>query len=548
MKVAIYTRVSTEDQAREGTSLEVQEEFLVNYAKREGWTIYYPFKKRIYMDDGYSGYSTERPALKKLLEDAKRKKFEMVLVHKIDRFSRNLRELLNLVDELEKYSISFKSATEFYDTTTSAGKMMLQQLGSFAEFERNRIKERVFPGMIRGVEKGNWQGARYSPYGYHYNKEKKLLEIVKEEVDVVKLIYTMYLANQSTAQIAGYLFKKGYKTRSGGKFHNKLVGDILKNHIYLGKIVWNRHFYDKKQKTRKGYKYIRNDPSKIIVAEGKHEAIIADEDFLLVQEKMKANRKGIMHRANVKEYPLSGILYCGKCDHKYLGAANISNHKEKIKKRWYRCNARQVHFIKCPNPSIRAEILEPQIYAILELLISHPELRSMRTDNFIMAKSQISDENLDAEKGNLKDQLRKNLEKQHKLNETYLENMLAIEVYRDKSIVLREEEKEIKNAIARVDMKLVEKEKSKEYARLLKRVIENFEDTKKSIDIVAKKELLQLVFKKITVKDGKIEKIELFEPFKRFYKELKCSVTQTKTSRRGSSYILEPSAWPMASV
>ena len=134
MKVAIYTRVSTEDQVKEGTSLEVQRDFLVSYAKREGWEIYYSEAGKIYEDDGYSGYTRERPALKKLFADAKKKRFEMVLVHKIDRFSRNLRDLLNLVDELEYLNISLKSATEPYDTSSSAGKMMFQQLGSFAEF------------------------------------------------------------------------------------------------------------------------------------------------------------------------------------------------------------------------------------------------------------------------------------------------------------------------------------------------------------------------------------------------------------------------------
>ena len=96
---------------------------------------------------------------------------------------------------------------------------MFQQLGSFAEFERNRIKERVFPGMVKGVERGNWQGARYSPYGYSYNKRdlEKRLRVVKEEADIVRMIYMMYLSGQSTQQIAGYLYKKEYKTRSGGR-------------------------------------------------------------------------------------------------------------------------------------------------------------------------------------------------------------------------------------------------------------------------------------------------------------------------------------------
>jgi len=146
MKVALYTRVSTEDQVKEGTSLTVQREALENFVAREsGWEIYYPEPGKIYEDDGYSGYSMDRPALRRLLIDARQKKFDLILSYKIDRFSRNLRDLLNLVDELDTYKISLKSATEFYDTTNSVGRMMFQQLGSFAEFERNRIKEAYFP-------------------------------------------------------------------------------------------------------------------------------------------------------------------------------------------------------------------------------------------------------------------------------------------------------------------------------------------------------------------------------------------------------------------
>ena len=147
MKAALYLRVSTENQAKEGYSLEVQREYLESFAKREGAEAF-----KIYQDDGISGYSAERPALKELLKDSKKKRFDLVLVYKIDRFSRNLKDLLNLVDELSSYGVGFKSATEPFDTTTSAGKLMLQQLGSFAEFGRNRITERVFLGMVKGVQ------------------------------------------------------------------------------------------------------------------------------------------------------------------------------------------------------------------------------------------------------------------------------------------------------------------------------------------------------------------------------------------------------------
>lgn len=156
MKVALYTRVSTEDQAREGFSLEVQQTYLLQYAKNFGWEVFCSMSGRdVYMDDGYSGGNMDRPAMQRLLFDARSKRFDMVLVYKQDRLSRKLKDLLAILEEFESLGIGYKSATEPFDTTTSAGKLMFQQLGSFAEFERNRIAERVFPGMMKGVQQGN---------------------------------------------------------------------------------------------------------------------------------------------------------------------------------------------------------------------------------------------------------------------------------------------------------------------------------------------------------------------------------------------------------
>ena len=178
MKVALYTRVSTEDQAREGFSLEVQRNYLLQYAKNFGWDIFCSMSGRdVYMDDGYSGGNMDRPAMQRLLFDARSKRFDMVLVYKQDRLSRKLKDLLAILEEFESLGIGYKSATEPFDTTSSAGKMAIQMLGSCAEFERNRLVERVFPGMVIGVKRGHWQGARFAPFGYTYNKAKKLLEV-----------------------------------------------------------------------------------------------------------------------------------------------------------------------------------------------------------------------------------------------------------------------------------------------------------------------------------------------------------------------------------
>ena len=309
MKVAIYTRVSTEDQAREGTSLEVQQEYLLDYAHKSKYEVH-----KLYCEDGVSGYILERPQLQRLLNDAKNKKFEMVLVHKIDRFSRNLKNLLNLVDELEKYDVKVKSVTEFYDTSNSAGKMMFQQLGSFAEFERNRIKERVFPGMVKGVQKGNWQGSKFAPLGYKYDKNKKILELVPREAKLVKLIFELYLSGLSTCQITQHLHKKGLESRIGNLFYTKYIRDILRNNIYTGKIVWNKYHY-----TEHNTKRVKNDPSKWVIGIGKHTTIISQKDFDSVQTKLDKNRRGGVVRSIAQCYILTGVIYCGKCKRRYYG-------------------------------------------------------------------------------------------------------------------------------------------------------------------------------------------------------------------------------------
>jgi len=505
VKVSFYLRVSTEDQAKEGYSLDVQREYLESFAKREGLEIF-----KVYQDDGISGYSTERPALKELLKDAKDRKFDLVLVYKIDRFSRNLKDLLNLVDELSSSGVGFKSATEPFDTTTSAGKLMFQQLGSFAEFERNRIAERVFPGMVKGVQQGNWQGARYAPYGYKYIKEKKLLEIDEKECGVVKLIYTMFLCNKSIRSITEYLTRKGYRNRKGNIFSTKLIGDILKNRIYTGKLVWNAHFYDKTQKTKKGYRYIKNPPDKIVVSQGKHQPIISEEDFELVQEKLKVRR--IEQRRKASDYPLSGILYCVKCNHKYLGISSISNHRTGVKKRWYRCMGPYRSFIRCKNKSVKAQEIESEVAEILETLLRNDKLKTSRWTNVTAANFPVFAESAKTDLEKVKNRLKSNLEKQSKLTDAYLENLLSEELYKQKNESLRQEEEELKKLIALQEVREIERERSKDYLNRVEEFLEGYDPNKKEMDLETKRLILNLLFKNIKIAHKKIFSFEFFAP------------------------------------
>lgn len=142
MRVALYARVSTDEQATKGNSLFEQEERLRAYCKARAWG-----EMELFIDDGYSAKDMKRPKLQEMLERVKQKEFKMIVTTKIDRLCRNQLDLLTIVDELELFQCGYVSATESFDTSTAAGRMVLQILGSFAEFERQRIRERVRDNM-----------------------------------------------------------------------------------------------------------------------------------------------------------------------------------------------------------------------------------------------------------------------------------------------------------------------------------------------------------------------------------------------------------------
>ncbi|MCX5792129.1 MAG: recombinase family protein [Elusimicrobia bacterium] len=513
MKTALYLRVSTEDQAKEGYSLEVQRETLEAFAKRESFEVY-----KIYSDDGISGATTNRPALAALLADAKGGKFGLVLVAKLDRFSRNLRDLLNLVDELCSYGVGFKSAGEPFDTTTSAGKLMFQQLGSFAEFERNRIAERVFPGMVKGVQQGNWQGARYAPYGYNYNKAAKLLEVVETEAEIVRRIYDLYLEGKSTLAIAGALTRKGLRNRKGNYLGTKLIGDILKNPIYTGKIVWNAHHYDKTKKTAKGYKYVKNPPDRIITAQGRHQALISDEAFAKAQQ-LRAEKRIALRKARPGDYLLSGLLFCGSCNHKFMGATSISNHRTGATKKWYRCSSRLRSYTTCRNKSAKAEDLEPQLEQLLDILLRNDKLRS-RWPNMTRPAIRLPEDQKEAKKA-VQQSLSDNFAKQGKLTDAYVEGLMSKEVFEAKNKDLMKEGEELKRMAALCQLREIDREKSADYLTQVHNFISVGEPVKEVPNPAERKRLANVVFRNIKISDKKLRNAEFYAPFNFLFIEAK---------------------------
>lgn len=168
MRIASYTRIST-DEDRQPFSLAAQQERLDAYARsQDSWRIVARYS------DQASGATLDRPGLNLALADAASGVFELLLVYRVDRLSRNVRQLAQLSEELDKVGVALRSATEPFDTSSAAGKMMLQMLGVFAEFERRTIVDRITAGMERAASEGRWVSGR-PPYGYTWDKDAKML-------------------------------------------------------------------------------------------------------------------------------------------------------------------------------------------------------------------------------------------------------------------------------------------------------------------------------------------------------------------------------------
>ncbi len=243
-RCAIYTRVSTEHGLeQEFNSLDAQREAAEAYIKsqrHEGWQLI----RTIYDDGGYSGGTTNRPALQKLLADIRERKIDIVVVYKVDRLTRSLADFAKLIELFDAHSVSFVSVTQAFNTTTSMGRLTLNVLLSFAQFEREVTGERIRDKIAASKRKGMRMGGPV-PLGYDV-KEKKLQANAKE-VTQVRLIFQRYLDLGCLTKLTKDLRDRGIRTKRSVRPGGKIRGDIpftkgplahlLKNRVYIGEIV-----------------------------------------------------------------------------------------------------------------------------------------------------------------------------------------------------------------------------------------------------------------------------------------------------------------------
>ncbi|MQA87531.1 MAG: recombinase family protein [Streptosporangiales bacterium] len=328
MRVAIYIRIST-DESHQPYSLEAQEHKLRAYiASQDGWHLVAVFP------DEASGASTDRPELRKALAAARAGRFDLLLVYRVDRFARSVRGLSQLLEELDQAGVAFRSATEPFDTATPAGRMMVQMLAVFAEFERATIIDRVINGMERKAARGEWCGGS-RPYGYDIHPDTGHLVVRDDEAPAVRIIFRLYARKRLGAKaVANELNRRGYRTKNGRPWSRDAALTVLRNRVYLGEVYFRDHYYP-----------------------GPHNPLIDRETFMLAQEILIARGDEHSKRAaNSSDYLLAGKVTCARCGKRYVGVTATGN---RYTYRYYICFSRHRYGAQtCPAERLPADQLD----------------------------------------------------------------------------------------------------------------------------------------------------------------------------------------------
>ncbi|HBG25691.1 MAG TPA: hypothetical protein DDX75_01190 [Phycisphaerales bacterium] len=369
MNVGLYIRVSTLQQV-DKDSLELQESMLKSYCKTHGHKVINLFK-----DAGLSAKKDNvRPALKQLIQFVKEKKIELVLVTKIDRISRSLKDLLDMICLFHEHDVAFVAITQNIDTSGYMGRFTLNLLGAIAELEREMTAERVSEVMRHRASNGKWNGG-VIPYGYTTQqriykqsiKEKKskaeamgiasklapqpkLLYTDKDEVIILKQIFKTYIETKSIRETTRQLYLAGYKSRSNKIWATTTISRILNNPTYTGKVL-----YGKRKTDSKTGKLKKAEVANQTFVDGLHEKLIDDETFKTIQHILSNTS---LKKSNAeKQYLLSRLLKCGKCGGSMNGHTYNKSKNEKSYA-YYKCSNHFKVPSKCEGLTIPSDKLE----------------------------------------------------------------------------------------------------------------------------------------------------------------------------------------------
>lgn len=505
-RVAIYARVSTEEQAEHGYSIDAQLDTLRKHCQQVGAIVVGE-----YVDRGISGKEiSKRHELKRLLRDADAQAFDEVIAWKINRLSRKTKDLLDIVEQLSKNNIYFRSYSENFETETPMGRFALQMMGAVAELERNTIVENVKMGMKQRARMGLHNGGCCLGYktveieGDDRKSRKNKLEIVPEEAIIVRQIFEMYAAGKGFRAIANSLNRKGYKTKKQNTFSSDSIREIITNPVYFGIVRYNR-FEGWSEKRRRG-----KNTSPIMV-EGKHEAIISKELWDKVQTLFKQKSK-VSPRTYDSQNLLTGLIRCPQCNSPMVASRTVNHLKDgtKVVRRYYSCGQfRTKGSSVCSANSVPADYAEQYVVNRIQEVLHQPEFL-LDIIKAINRKREQGVYPLKKELEVIETKLQQLTDKKKKIMDIYELDAMDKETLIHRMDELTAEEDVLQDRKSEIDCDLGDTVTTKLSQAAVQDVLMHFNELLEKSSFEQKKSLLHIVIEKITVKKGrKIDEVLL---------------------------------------
>jgi len=466
LKVAIYIRVSTEEQVEEGYSIQAQKNRLEAYCVSQGWDIF-----NFYVDEGISAKNLERPELQRMIKHIEEGVVDCVLVYRLDRLTRSVLDLYQLLNVFEKYNCKFKSATEVYDTTTAMGRLFITLVAALAQWERENLGERIRMGLQQKASEGKW-AVNISPLGYqrtgeHHDK----LKVVPHEALLVKEIFNLYNSGNGMHKIARILNSRNILTKKGKKWSSAPLQYILTNPLYTGTTRYN----------------FRVNKDHYFEVDDVVPPIISKEVFEFTQ-KILRSRKGAHPREATSTLIFSRVLVCARCGRKLSGRSSTTSRGDKKYFSYnYVCNGKSNGV--CDMPAINENYLEERLLEIISEWDISEEVASLELENINEQNNNIEERIAD-----LHNALEKIEKRRSKWQYAWVENVISDTIFKARMNEESEKEKMI--------LQELEKLKPKEPATsnvIISEFLSKINSNWKEMSKIEKKQAIMITFESIVV-------------------------------------------------
>ena len=383
VKVATYARFSSNNQREE--SIMSQQRHMHKYIAQKGYLLV-----EEYVDEALTGTNTNRPAFKKMIDDAKQHKFDVVIVHKMDRFARSVYDTLDVKKQLLMYGVTIESVIDKFESTPEGDLQQIIQLGINEYYSKNLARE-VMKGLSENAYQAKHNGG-IPLYGYDVDPETKKYIINEHEAGAVRIIFNKIIQGFSYRELAEYLNLLGYRTKIGNKFSaTSSFYDILTNPKYKGEYVFNRSVSKPKQLgMKRSHRKNKNEEEIIRVPNGVP-AIVDEETFELVQKLLKQRRRSKGQHKAKEVYLLTGLVECAECGSAYHGSSRIGG-RNKSKYVSYRCSKRKKLENPCKCKEINKTLLDEFVVNQLYTTLLNPtNLQQLHEEINIKLKQKYED-------------------------------------------------------------------------------------------------------------------------------------------------------------